>query len=241
MRFRLPLLTLALLAPCFAADMDFGLTGITPVETARLSAFCTGDSPCDVALEFHDIRGGTLKRTALTLEPHTGASLDITAADGILTGNRLEIIPCVLVGRGAVSTSYQAFDNFTQRTRVFRNWGGPPAAAAGEIHFGTIGLTPFDTSRLNAICTVDPTRVPEPCDVTFIFHDTHNRILKQVSRTLDPGAAAFLDFRTAEAGLAIRRGEIIPCFLVGRGAILATTETLDNLTGATLVLASPTM
>ncbi|HJZ97514.1 MAG TPA: hypothetical protein VKE70_13485 [Candidatus Solibacter sp.] len=224
-------------APAVASDLDFGLSGITPVETARLSAFCPGDSPCDVTFVFHDIRGGTLKRTAITLEPGTGGSMDLTVSEAGVPVNRLEIVPCVLVGRGDVIASYQVFDNFTLRTRIFRNWGGPPEPAAGEIHFGTVGITPFDTSRLNVICSSDPIRVAEPCDVTFIFHDTRNQVLKQSTRTFDPGAAAFLDFRAAEAGLTTRHGEIIPCVRVGRGSVLATVETIDSLTGVTIVLA----
>jgi len=243
MRVRLILTALTLLPAALAADLDFGLTGITAAETARLSAFCSADEsllkpePCDVTFLFHDIRGRILKQTATTLDPGTGGSMDLTVAETGLGGSRLEIIPCILVGRGGVFGSYQAFDNFAQRTRIFANWQSPPEPVGGEIHFGTIGITPFDTSRLNAYCPVEPTRVAEPCDVTFIFHDTRGRILKQASRTIDPGTAGFLDFRASEAGLTVRRGEIIPCVRVGRGAVLATVETIDNLTGLTILLA----
>ncbi len=244
MSLRIVFLTLTCLSAMPAAELNFGLTGITPLETARLAAFCSDDAsrigigPCDVTFEFHDSRGRTLKQTTITLDPGTGGSFDLTASETGPAGNRLEIIPCILVGRGAAFASYQVFDNLTQRTRIFANWQDPPNPLSGEIHFGSFGITAFDTSRLNAVCpAADVTRTPEPCDVTFIFHDARGRILKQSTMTLDPGASAFLDLRGSEAGLNVRRGEIIPCFRVGRGAIVGTVETIDNLTGLTLVLA----
>jgi hypothetical protein len=246
MRLHLTLLILAVIPAAPAADLDFGLTGIAPFETARMSIFCSDDAsriqpePCEVTFEFHDIRGNILKKSTLTFDAGTGGSFDLTPADVGIGGSRLEIIPCILVGRGAVFPSYQVFDNFSQRSRIFSNWTQPPEPAGGEIHFGSFGLTAFDTLRLNALCPAgDATRTSAPCDVTFIFHDTRGRILKQITRTLDPGAAGYLDLRAAEAGLNVRRGEIIPCVRVGNGAVVATVETIDNLTGVTTVMAHP--
>ena len=227
-----------------AAEYHFGLIGITPIETIRMAAYCLADPladparPCDVEFHVHDRGGRILKRAAMTLPAGTGGYLDFRLADAGLNVRRGEAIPCWLVASGPVALNLQVFDNFTFRTRIFRNLGDRPAAMAGEIHVGMVGLTGFDTARINAFCPIDPLRDPsEPCDVTFIFHDAMGRVLKQSMATLQPGTGGFLDFRTAEAGLPARRGEIQPCFRVGRGAIVATLEVFDTLTGLDTVFA----
>jgi hypothetical protein len=109
----------------------------------------------------------------------------------------------------------------------------------GEVHFGLAGLTGADTARLNALCVNTPTREggSEPCEVAFIFHTAEGRVLKQSSMTLMPGTGGFLDFRTAEVGLPVRRGEIVPCVRVARGAALSTLEVFDTFSGLGNVLA----
>ncbi|MEO8373088.1 MAG: hypothetical protein ABI806_28135 [Candidatus Solibacter sp.] len=149
---------------------------------------------------------------------------------------RGDVIPCIRVASGAVASNLQLFDNFTLRTRLFRNWSDQPVATAGEVHFGLAGLIGFDTARVNAFCPDDPTSAmgSSPCEVTLIFHDTQGRILRQVTTTLQPGTGGSLDFRTTEAGLPARRGEIVPCIRVARGAVVSSVELFDTLTGLTI-------
>jgi len=45
MRVRFILSVLIVLPAALAADLDFGLTGIAPVQSARVSTFCSDDAP----------------------------------------------------------------------------------------------------------------------------------------------------------------------------------------------------
>ena len=222
--------------------------GITPIETARLGAYCSDEpvgglpaSPCLVILIFHDLTGRVLKQSSETLQPGTGGHLDLRTSDFGLTARRGEIIPCLRVAGGAAFGNVQIFDNFSQRTRVMTNHADRLQARTGELHFGLAGITPFDTLRLNAFCPDEATRAggAEPCDVTFIFHNNAGRILKQATVTLQPGKAGFLDVRAAEIGLTARRGEVIPCIRVARGGAIANFEMIDTFTSLTLLLANP--
>jgi hypothetical protein len=229
--------------PALAAQVDYGLLGITQVETSRISAYCAEEStePCQVEFHFHDVRGRIVKQSTVTLQPGTAGFLDLTGADLGLTARRGEIVPCIRVLRGSAFTSLQQFDNFTQRTRLFTNWGDRALPLAGEAHFGLAGITPFDTARLSAFCSEAATRTgaAEPCEVTFIFHASGGRVFKQSTITLEPGTSGFLDLRAAEIGLTFRRGEIIPCIRVGRGVAVASYESIDTLTGLTLTSGYP--
>ena len=250
MNMRLAGICICLIAaiPAAAAEIHFGVAGITPTETARLGAFCSDEpigglppAPCIVTFLFHDPAGRILKQSSETLQPGTGGHLDLRTSDFGLTARRGEIIPCVKVAGGAAFGNVQIFDNFNQRTRVMTNYADRLQARTGELHFGLAGITPVDTLRLNALCPSDPTRtdVAEPCDVTFIFHNNAGRILKQATITLQPGKAGFLDVRASEFGLTARRGEIQPCIRVARGGVVANFEMIDTFTGITLLLANP--
>ncbi len=231
--------------PAGAAEVHFGTLGITAIETARLSAFCSDESPspCEVTFIFHDLAGRIFKQATMTLLPGRGDSLDLRLAETGLPARRGEIVPCVKVASGAAFGNVQMFDNFIQRTRVVTNYADRLQARTGELHVGSVGITPFDTARLNAFCPADATRTDggsaEPCEVTFIFHDNAGRIFKQATMTLPPGKAGFLDLRLSETGLTARRVEIEPCFRVGRGGAITNFEMIDSLTGLTLLLANP--
>jgi len=250
MNIRLSAICIGLIAviPAAAAEIHFGVAGITPIETARLAAFCSDEpigglppAPCIVSFLFHDPAGRILKQSSETLQPGTGGHLDLRTSDFGLTARRGEIIPCIKVAGGAAFGNVQIFDNFSQRTRVMTNYADRLQARTGELHFGLAGITPFDTLRLNALCSDEVPRTGdvEPCWVTFIFHNNAGRILKQATITLQPGKAGFLDVRAAEIGLTARRGEMIPCIRVGRGGVIANFEMIDTFTGLTLLLANP--
>ena len=67
-------------------DVDFGLAGITPFDTGRLSAYCEGDGSvappaCDITFEFHDMAGKLIKQSRMILPGNTGGYLDVKWAD----------------------------------------------------------------------------------------------------------------------------------------------------------------
>jgi hypothetical protein len=106
-------------------------------------------------------------------------------------------------------------------------------ALAFDADFGLIGITSFETARLNAFC--DGSVVPAPCDVTFEFHDQRGGTLKQASMVLQPNTVGFLDFSLATAAFA-SRVEIEPCFKVLRGTAQPTLELMENFTHRTRLL-----
>jgi hypothetical protein len=106
-------------------------------------------------------------------------------------------------------------------------------ALAFDADFGMIGITPFETARLNAFC--DGSVVPTPCDVTFEFHDLRGGTLKQASMVLQPNTVGFLDFSLAAAGFA-NRVELVPCVKVLRGTAQPTLELMENFTHRTRLL-----
>jgi hypothetical protein len=110
----------------------------------------------------------------------------------------------------------------------------PALSAAVEADFGLIGITGFETARLNAFC--DGSVVPAPCDITFEFHDMNGRVLKQVSMTLQPETSGFLDFSLAAATFVPGRVEIAPCWTIQRGTAQASLEIFDNFTERTRML-----
>jgi hypothetical protein len=236
------LLLVVLLAAPFAAaeEAEFGVTGLTFLETARLSAFCSEHltevaEPCDVRFEFSDIRGRVLKATTMTIAYGSGGFLDLRGGDAGPRGSTVEIVPCVRVFRGMAVISYQTFDNFINRSNLLVGWGDRPKARAGEIDFAPAGITPYDTARLSALCEAN-----EGCEVTFIIHDLRGRVIKQSRVTIEPGAGGSMDLRTAETPGAVGgRGEIVPCIRVERGQVVANFRVLDTLTGHTNLLTHP--
>ena len=235
--------------PAVAAEAEFGVTGLTFYETARLSAFCSehlalgrAAEPCEVTFTFHSTEGRDFRQATLTLPFGTGGSLDLRGSDVAARGSTVEIVPCLKIGRGAVVVTFQTFDNFTLRTNLLVNWSDRSVHRSGEIDFGMAGLTAFDTGRLSASCPDDLTpagQPPDPCNVTLIFHDVRGRVLKQSQMTLPPGTSASVDLRASEAGLTSSRGEIVPCIKVGRGMVIGGFRLLDNLTGHTNALVHP--
>lgn len=104
-------------------DVDFGLAGITPFDTARLGAFCQSDGssmppPCDVTFEFHDLEGKVLKQSRMTLQPDTGGFLDLKLSETRSTSGRVEIDPCFKVAGGQAVGTFAILDNFFGLTLV---------------------------------------------------------------------------------------------------------------------------
>ena len=109
----------------------------------------------------------------------------------------------------------------------------------GPAEFGLIGVTAFETARLNAFCSSDPSVPPGPCAVSFEFLDIGGRTLKQTTMTLQPDTGGFLDLRPVEAGLTSNRLTVLARLRVGRGGAIAPLEVFDNSTGRTSIFAHP--
>ena len=107
-----------------SGEIDFGLAGITPFDTARISAFCPAqqDTPgrgpvaCDVTFEFHDAQGRLLKQTDITLQPGTSGFADLRWSETRTPSRRVEIEPCSKVAGGAAVATFSVIDTFSGLT-----------------------------------------------------------------------------------------------------------------------------
>jgi hypothetical protein len=110
---------------------------------------------------------------------------------------------------------------------------------------GPVGITRFDTIRLNALCSEVN---PGPCIVNFLFEDPGNRVLKQATMTLLPGQAGHLDVAAAEVASLFRdqtRVEVLPMLQFARGTrVLGNIEEFDTASSrnfaVTVVVDDPT-
>lgn len=228
-------------AAASAMEADFGLIGLTSFENARLTAYCDGSvtpTPCDITFTFTHVGGRVLKQSTMTLQPGTSGFVDLAVAQTGISG-LVQIDPCWKVLRGAAFASLQVFDIFTQRTRILINWGDRSVARTGDVDFGLVGITQFDTARVGAFCEGDGSVTPSPCAVTFEFHDAGGKTIKQTTLILEPETGGFVDLKYNETGGAGRRVEIKPCFTVVRGTAVGTLSTIDNFTGLTITQAYP--
>jgi hypothetical protein len=229
-----------------ASDSHFGLVTISTLDTARLTAFCDDDAaatptPCAITFEFRDIRGAILKQSTVTLQPGTSGFLDFQPAAG---GGAVGIAPCWDVERGVATASLEVFDIFTQRTRILINWGDRQTPLNGDVDFGLVGITQFDTLRLGATCEGDGSVMPPPCDITFTFSDAQGRVLKQARMVLPAEASGFLDLKLADIGVTAKRFEIAPCWksasgTVALGSAVGSLTILDSFTGLSIAQSYP--
>ena len=118
--------------------------------------------------------------------------------------------------------------------KAFNPQPDPPA-------FGVIGVDPYATARLNAVCPDSPLPggvSPGPCNVTLAFRDINGNVLSRAVKTLLPGQGTWLDWNGAQIGRG--RTEIQPSVPVGgTGFVLLTVELFDNQTGRTIVTMHP--
>ena len=117
--------------------------------------------------------------------------------------------------------------------KAFNPQPDPPA-------FGMIGVDPYATVRLNAVCPDTPLPggvSPGPCAVTLAFRDVNGNVLSRAVRTLEPGQGAWLDWTGVQSR---GRTEIQPSVpAVTAGFALITVELFDNMTGRTFATMSP--
>jgi hypothetical protein len=243
---RLLTLSLPLLLTGFltAAEVHFGPTAISSIETARLSAYCDGSvvpGPCLVTFEFRKPDGTTLLTNTQTIQPGAGAFLDLPADRAGITRGHGEIDPCWDVQRGGVFLSLEVFHSGNLRTRMSIGWSDRSLPRSGDIDFAPAGLTSSDTARLGAFCP-DDTRGAPACRVHLEFHDLNGRTLKQADLTVQPGGSGFLDFRFSEAASSARRLMLQPCIKVGDGGpVVATLGIIDDGGGQPAVQTYPAL
>jgi hypothetical protein len=120
------------------------------------------------------------------------------------------------------------------RVQAFNPQPDPPA-------FGLIGVDPYSTVRLNAVCPDTPLPggvSPGPCLVTLAFRDANGTVLSRAVKTLDAGQGAWIDWNGAQN---VRgRTEIQPSVpAISAGFALITVEVFDNMTGRTLATMAP--
>jgi hypothetical protein len=119
--------------------------------------------------------------------------------------------------------------------KAFNPQPDPPA-------FGMIGVDPYETVRLNAVCAIGPLPggvSPGPCDVTLAFLDINGRPINQVTRSLRSGQGTSLDLISASSvALRTQVQPFVPA--TGSGFVLVTVEKFDSSTGRTTALLNPT-
>jgi hypothetical protein len=217
--------------------------GISPEQTARLSAFCDGSvtpAPCNATLEFHDIHGVLLNQTHLNLRPGETGFLDSQPPD---PDRPMEVIPKWFLNEGSANFSFEVSDTENLRTRFFVNWGDGSVAKAGNLDSGPVSLTRGDTGRLKVYCDgsvrVEGTLRFASCQADLAFHDTNGRLLKQSRLTLAPGTAGFLDLPFDETRSLDRRAVVIPSLNVTGGPAVGSLAVLESATGITITQSSP--
>ncbi|PWU02710.1 MAG: hypothetical protein C5B51_20375 [Terriglobia bacterium] len=121
--------------------------------------------------------------------------------------------------------------------KAFNPQPDPPA-------FGLIGIDPFETARLNAVCADTPLpggAQPGPCLVSLAFRDTSGRVLTQVTQSLQPGQATSLDLNGAQVAMRGSRFEVQPYVPSnGSGYVMVTTEVFETSNGHTSAVLNPT-
>jgi hypothetical protein len=219
--------------------------GISPEQTARLSAFCDGSvtpAPCNATLEFHDIHGVLLNQTHLNLRPGETGFLDQQPPD---PDRPMEVIPKWFLNEGSANLSFEVSDTENLRTRFFVNWADGSVAKTGNLDSGPVSLTRGDTGRLEVYCDgsvrVEGTLRFASCQAGLAFHDTNGRLLKQSHLNLAPGTAGFLDLTFDETRSMDRRAVVIPSLNVTGGPAVGSLAVLDSATGITITQSSPAM
>ena len=108
--------------------------------------------------------------------------------------------------------------------------------------FGLIGVDPFETVRLNAVCADTPLPGgvnPGPCDVTLAFLDINGHAINRATYTLQPGHGASLDLTgVPSSGLRTEVQPFVPA--AGLGFVVVTVEVFDSNTGRTTAVLNPT-
>ena len=114
--------------------------------------------------------------------------------------------------------------------------------------FGMVGITPYETARLNVVVLADGGAPATGCRIAFGYLTDEGRVIRQDLKTILPGHGAFFDLPGVEAlppGPIKIRTAIRP--LVEVAPVQATTdpchmtatfELFDNVTGKASIIAT---
>ena len=221
---------------------NFPMMGIVRGQTLVLNLVAYPPNPCIAQLGIQDSNGNLINSTpVLTLLPGQSAILSVNA--NALTNSfaqRVELLPAVQGADGAFTSSscvatVEVVDNLVRETAVLVPGavGFPPNPV-----FGMLGVTLFDTVRLNVVAYP-----PDPCIGSIGFVDANgNQIGNSKPVQLAAGqGAAFLDLPGAALVSALgQRAEVRPVVAITAGsACIASAEVYGNATGGTHVYYPP--
>ena len=226
---------------------SYGIVGMyahRPGVTSRLNAVCSPatTSPCDLALEFHDIHGVLVAQTETILRPGQTASLDQPVSRDFMP-DAGELIPRWFLKSGMADVSFEILDS-SMRTNFFVNWADGSVSKMGNLNSGPVGITAADTVRAKVYCdgSVRPgiAASASTCRATLGFTDTvSGRVLKQSRVMLAPGTGGYLDLNYEDTPQTSPRQEVIPQLTVTGGNAVGGFAVLDRATGGTVTQSFP--
>ena len=223
-----------------------GMYAHRPGVTSQLNAICSNStsSPCDVALEFHDIHGVLVSQTETTLRPGQATSLDQPVSRDFMP-DAGELIPRWYLKSGNADVSFEIIDSSTMRSNFFVNWADGSVSKMGNLNSGPVGITPFDTVRVKVYCdgsvrSGEAAAISAPCSATLGFADSASgRTLKQSRMVLQPGTAGYLDLFYEDTPQTATREEVRPMITVNGGNAIGGFAILDRGTGGTVTQSFP--
>ena len=124
--------------------LDFGSVGLSRSDTGRLKAFCDGSvrtadgsvrKACEVTFEFTDGNGRVLKSSRTTLQPGTGAFVDLHYEDTGGSSPRAAVAPCLKVAGGSAVASFALLDRASGQTITQSSPAALVSAGRTEEHF----------------------------------------------------------------------------------------------------------
>jgi hypothetical protein len=245
-RIAIALLVLALASFAQAQSLsnnttNFPMIGVVPGQTLQINVQAYPPVPCDAVLGFQNSAGDPVGTTlTVTLQAGQSAALTINA-DTLTTvpGQRVEVLPTVVVdtvsSANQCDASAEVYDNLLGITSVLvpGTEGWPP-----EPVFGLLGVTEFQTVRLNVVALPpNPAFPPVPCIGTISFVNSSGATIgTPLNVQLASGQATFLDLpgNTLVTKLG-QRAEVEPVVTAPNGGCVASTEVYLNGIGATTV------
>ena len=223
---------------------NFAMIGITRGQTLQLNVVAFPPDPCFAQLGFQDSNGNAIGATS-TVALQAGQSASVSINGNTLAGTvgqRVEVLPFVVptvtVSSAAIPpkqcvASAESFDNVLGLTSVLvpgsTGWSDSPI-------FGPLGVTEFQTVRLNAVAYR-----PEPCIGQLSFVDDEGIQVGNVMPVqIAAGEALSLDLpeSTLVAKLG-QRAEVRPVAKSSSGARVASAEVYVNGLGTTTVYYAP--
>jgi hypothetical protein len=256
----LKLAAVVLLPLLAVADVSvFSTVGITTGETVRVDVVNFGDPstlapPCNGQLGFVNAAGTMLKSSNVSIPAGRAAFLTLTfseasaATSAADTHTRFNVRPLVTLPPPCRSVAnVEVFDAFLGRTHVYAGSIVPPdpTEPPGPPVFGIVGLTVWDTLRLNVTNITGSNGLPPgPCNVQMGFVNAAGDTIKSVNGTILPGRTASLIVNFNEAAgastNALARLNLRPIVTYAQPCVGTTgAEIVDAFSSLTMVYIAP--